>query len=138
VLLSIAHRYDFLNVRERAIREIYGPFRALQERWAKMKSVEKRREEMEQELQQHDYQLLISVAEKYNVPLRHIVPLLLLFVVREQPLTEGEISGISALTLSKIAHAREKFQRERGSKSGVSALGTKEIVYRIWQVENYD
>ncbi|KAI0280355.1 hypothetical protein BGY98DRAFT_328407 [Russula aff. rugulosa BPL654] len=61
-LLSITHRYEFLNVRERAILEIYGPFRARQKRWEE--------QEIQQELQRHDYQLLISVAEKYDVPIR--------------------------------------------------------------------
>jgi hypothetical protein len=47
-------------------------------------------QEIQRELEQRDYQLLISVAEKYDVPLRDIAPLLLHFVVREQPLTASE------------------------------------------------
>ena len=125
-LLSITHRYEFLNVRERAILEIYGPFRARQKRWEE--------QEIQQELQRHDYQLLISVAEKYNVPIRDLVPLLLPFVVREQPLTEGEVLGFSALTVSRLAHAREDFQRER-RETMFKTPDTKEIVYRIWQVQ---
>jgi hypothetical protein len=125
-LLSITHRYEFLNVRERAILEIYGPFRARQKRWEE--------QEIQQELQRHDYQLLISVAEKYNVPIRDLVPLLLPFVVRQQPLTEGEVLGFSALTVSRLAHAREDFQRER-RETMFKTPDTKEIVYRIWQVQ---
>jgi hypothetical protein len=135
-LLSIAHRYEFLNVRERAIREIYGPFRARQKRWDSMTNTERKEQEMQQELQQHDYQLLISVAEKYDIPLRYIVPLLLPFVVREQPMTEEEVLRFSALTVSRLAHAREDFQRERGSQGWrVTFPDAKEIVYRIWQVQ---
>jgi hypothetical protein len=137
-LLSIAHRYEFLNVRVRAIREIYyNPFRARLNRWISM-GKERREQEIQQELEQHDYQLLISVAEKYDVPSVNIVPLVLPFVVREQPLTEGEIMGFSALTVSKLAHAREDLQRElrpqmRRENSFAKGL---EIVCRIWQVQN--
>lgn len=137
-LLSIAHRYEFLNVRERAIREIYGPFRARQKRWDVM-ATEKKEQKVQQELERHDYQLLISVAEKYDVLRRDVVPLLLLFVVREQPLTEGEVLGFSALTVSRLAHAREDFQRGRrlgGSMLGSTSLDPQEIVYRIWEVQN--
>jgi len=133
-LLSIAHRYEFLNVRERAIREIYGPFQARQnlKRWDSMTA-----EEVQNELQKHDYHLLISVAEKYDVPVCDLVPLLLPFVLREQPLTEGEVLRFSALTVSRLAHAREDFQRHGGSAMSIrKALEyAKEIVCRIWQVQ---
>lgn len=104
-------------------------------------ATERKEQEIQQELQRHDYLLLISVAEKYDVSLRDVLPLLLVFVVREQPLTEGEVLGLSALTVSRLAHAREDFQRERGTRrpgfvlvSGVS--DPQEIVYRIWEVQN--
>jgi len=115
-LLSIAHRYEFLNVRERAIREIYGPYSKPKETG-----------------EHNDNQMLLSVAEKYEVPLKYIVPLLLPFVIRGQPLTEGEVLGFSALTVSRLAHAREVFQREYRSNWRSDA---KEIVNRIWQVQN--
>jgi hypothetical protein len=140
-LLSIAHRYEFLNVRERAIREIYGPFLARQGRWDSIPKARKE-QEIQQELEQHNYQLLISVAQKYDVPLGYIFPLLLLFVVREQPLTEGEVLGFSALTVSRLAHAREDFQRERERTLRRPVLGVlgppdpEEIVYRVWEVQN--
>jgi hypothetical protein len=136
-LLSITHRYEFLNVHERAIREIYGPFRARQKRWDSM-SQERKEQEIQQELGQHDYQLLISVAEKYDVPLGYIFPLLLPFVVRKQPLTEEEVLRFSALTVSRLAHAREDFRgsRPRGLFGAqMESQGPEEIVYRIWQVE---
>lgn len=93
-------------------------------------------EEVQQELQKHDYHLLISMAEKCDVPLRDVVPLLLPFMLREQPLTEGEVLRFSALTVSRLAHAREDFQRHRGSASLRVLEHAKEIVYRIWQVQN--
>ena len=119
-LLSIAHRYEFLNVRERAIREIYGPFRARQKRWDSM-GAERKEQEIQQQLQQHNYQLLISVAEKYDLLIRDVVPLLVPFVVRAQPLTEGEVLGFSALTVSRLAHAREDYQR---ASAGRKASGS--------------
>jgi hypothetical protein len=135
-LLSIAHRYEFLNVRERAIREIYGPFRARLKQWSSL-AADKRELQLQQELQEHDYQLLISVAEKHDVRLEDIVPLLLPFVVREQPMTEDEVLRFSALTVSRIAHAREDYQRERRSLVYRSeSPSVLEIVSRIWQVQN--
>ena len=134
-LLSIAHRYEFLNVRDRAVREIYGPFATRLKRWDSTMTREGRKQEMQKQLQQHDCQLLISVAEKYGVLLRHVIPLLLPFVEREQPLTEEEVLRFSALIVSRLAHAREEFQRE-----SLRPFGTRpeaqEILYRIWEVQN--
>ena len=129
-LLSIASRYEFLNVRERAIREIYGPFQ-VQEGDANLKRYPL--EEIEMELR-----LLISVAEKYDVPPRFIVPLVAPFVVRKQPLTEDEVLSFSALTVSRLAHAREEFQRECRSRHWLPAesVEAKGVVCRIWQVQN--
>ena len=131
-LLSIAHRYEFLNVRERAIREIYGPFQARQKGWSSILLRSTIEQKMQRELQQHDYQLLISVAEKYDVLLRDVVPLLLPFVLREQPLTEGEVLRFSALTVSRLAHAREDYRARRPPLGGPPDL--EEIIYRIWEV----
>ena len=134
-LLSIAHRYEFVDVREHAIIEIYGPFLA---RWDSMEMsiIGKKEQEIQQELQQHNYQLLISVAEKYDVPPCHIVPLLLPFVVRQQPLTVSEVLRFSALTITRLAHARENFLRDRMMKS--MAPDAEAIVNEIWQVEDDD
>jgi hypothetical protein len=132
-LLSIAHRYEFMDVRERAIGEIYDPFRA---RWDLIaKSTKTKEQKIQQELQQHDYQLLISVAEKYDVPPCHIAPLLLPFVVRQQSLTVSEVLRFSALTITRLAHARENFLRNRTT---FEAPGAEDIVNAIWQVEDDD
>jgi hypothetical protein len=127
-LLSISHRYEFLNVYERAIREIYGPFKRLLQKRAPS-------EEEEEVLQ-----MLISVAEKYDVPSRIIVPLLIPFVVRGQPLTESDVLSFSALTVSRLAHAREEFRETKSSlyRLAGNSEGAKEIVYKIWQIPNDD
>ena len=131
-LLSIAHRYEFLNVRERAIREIYDP------------------------AAQHpqDHRLLISVAEKYDVPPKHLVPSYVALVLRSQPLSESEVGFFSALTVSRLAHAREDFVRRTVNaplsngdlRLGWSHIGSsgpswrenvaKEVVCQIWQIPN--
>jgi hypothetical protein len=137
-LLSIAHRYEFLNVRERAIREIYGPFRARLKRWSSL-AADKREAQLQQELQEHDYQLLLSVAEKHDVSLQDIIPLLLPFVMREQPMTEDEVLRFSALTVSRLAHAREDYKRDsRLVGWRTETPDVLEIVYRIWQVQTDD
>ena len=111
---------------ERAIREIYGPFKRLLQKRAPS-------EEEEEVLQ-----MLISVAEKYDVPSRIIVPLLIPFVVRGQPLTESDVLSFSALTVSRLAHAREEFRETKSSlyRSAGNSEGAKEIVYKIWQIPN--
>ena len=127
-LLSIAHRYDFLNVYERAIREIYDP--AVQ--------------------QAQDHMLLITVAEKYDVPPKHLIPSLVTFVLRPQPLSEGEVARFSPLTVSRLAHAREDFVRRTVNTpppvfGGFAAPSrgpawrenvAKEVVCKIWQIQN--
>ncbi|KAI0289995.1 hypothetical protein BC826DRAFT_1106746 [Russula brevipes] len=96
-LLSIAHRYEFLKARERALHEVYDP--------------------LDQKLLLHqeeeeDHALLISVAEKCDVPLLHMLPSLFELILRPQPLTEAEIARFSALMMSRLAHAREEFRRK--------------------------
>ena len=115
-LLSIAHRFDFLDVRERAIHELYSPFKGRQILSS----------------QEQELRLLISAAEKYDVPHQNIIPLLIPFVVRTQPLTEDEVSGFSAFTVSRLAHAREEFVRRRLRMTPYSAA--EGIVCKIWQV----
>jgi hypothetical protein len=72
---------------------------------------------------------------KYDLLLRDVFSLFLPFVVREGLLKDGEILRFSALTVSRLAHAQEDFQRHRGSLNW-RALGpdAKAIVYRIWRV----
>jgi len=128
-LLSIAHHYEFLNVRERAIREIYEPAAP-----------------------QCDHMLLISVAEKYDVPSKHLIPSFVSFVIRPQPLSESEVARFSALTVSRLAHAREDFVRRTVTPPqpftwGAPGVSTpngpswrenvaKDVVCKIWQVQN--
>ncbi|KAN0136877.1 hypothetical protein V8E53_005318 [Lactarius tabidus] len=126
-LLSIAHRYEFLNVYERAIREIYDP--AAQ--------------------QAQDHMLLIIVAEMYDVPPKHLIPSLVTFVMRAQPLSEGEVARFSALTVSRLAHAREDFVRRSVNAPPPLMFGlsppnssgpswkekvAKDVVRKIWQI----
>ena len=100
--------------------------------------IEMKEQELQRELQRDDYQLLISVAEKYDVLLRDVVPLLLPYVVREHPLTEGEVLRFSALTVSRFAHAREDYQHEHTLRrlGFAGPPDPEEIVYRIWEVQN--
>jgi hypothetical protein len=126
-LLSIAHRYEFLNVYERAIREIYDP--AAQ--------------------QAQDHMLLIIIAEMYDVPPKHLIPSLVTFVMRPQPLSEGEVARFSALTVSRLAHAREDFVRRSVNAPPPLMFGlsppnsggpswkekvAKDVVRKIWQI----
>ena len=107
-------------MRERAIHEIYSPFGG-----RRSLSVQSKQE---QELQ------LISVAEKYDVPPQNIVPLLIPYVARGSPLTEDEVLSFSALTVSRLAHAREEFVRRRKTAYSVA----EDIVCEIWQVARED
>ena len=94
-LLSIAHRHEFENVFKRAIREIFD--RPTSERG-----------ESDSDLELNDPKL-ISVAEKYDVPFEYVVPNLVVLVMREEPLTEVEVSLLSPLTVSRLGRAREDF-----------------------------
>jgi hypothetical protein len=137
-LLSIAHRYEFLDVRERAIREIYGAL--LKQPDAPWQSPE--------QLDQ-DHPLLISVGEKYDVPPRHVLRSLIAIVVRDQPLTADEITRFSPVTVSRLAHAREDYARktaklpeyiERSDKPSEYLRWTygvaSNVVYKIWPIQN--
>jgi hypothetical protein len=86
-LLSIADRYEFLNVRERAIREIYHS------------------------QQRGDPVLLVSLGEKYDVPPRDMLLSLAEVVMRANSLTADEVACFSTLTMSRLARAREDFVR---------------------------
>ena len=94
-LLSIAHRHEFENVFKRAIREIFD--RPTSERG-----------ESDSDLELNDPKL-ISVAEKYDVPFEYVLPNLVVLVMREEPLTEVEVSLLSPLTVSRLGRAREDF-----------------------------
>lgn len=104
-LLSIAHRYEFLNVRERAIREIYDPQRNLDKGKSGSDSVT--------DPEPPDNVTLLSTAEKYDVPLKQVLPTLVELVMRTDTLTEIEITRLSAATLHRLARAREDYLRAR-------------------------
>lgn len=99
-LLSIAHRYEFPNVRERAINETYRVLLQQQDPLSRS-----------QEQPQQDHLLLISVGEKYDVQPRYMVPSLVAVVMRGQPLTPDEVARFSPVTVSRLAHAREDYAR---------------------------
>jgi hypothetical protein len=135
-LLSIAHRYDFLNVRERAMREVYGTLATAQQH------------------QQKDHLRLLSVAEKYDVPPERLLPSLIALVMRSQPLAEDEVALFSALTMSRLAHAREEFVRATPDPRRMPPHPSlflaqqlvqprkediaRDIVYKIWQIQKDD
>ncbi|KAI9513379.1 hypothetical protein F5148DRAFT_1020 [Russula earlei] len=139
-LLSISHRYEFLNVRERAIREIYGLLLHQQD-------------PLRQSLPQppQDHVLLISVAEKYDVPPQYMIPSLVALVMRAQPLTEDEVARLSALNVSRLAQARENYVRRTiiPPQTQAGRLNTpnswflwahsvaKGIVCNIWPVQEH-
>jgi len=55
------------------------------------------------------------MVEKYDVALQHTVyifPLLVILVTRAQSLTEVEVARLSALTVFRLAHAREQLLRK--------------------------
>jgi len=106
-LLSIAHRYEFLNMYKRAIREIYD-FTPSEYRNAEQKSDTDSNLDADSKL---DYVMLISVAEKYDVPLQHVVPTFITLVLRDDPLTDAEAAHLSTLTMCRLARAREHYYR---------------------------
>ena len=144
-LLSIAHRYEFLKVRKRAIREIY-------DRPRKKRGVSQQTSGADAESSpdsdsdansdsdsawKPDYLMLITMAEEYDVPLRHVLPYLLAIVMREESLREDEFTTLSTPTVCRLSRAREDFIRKLrygGSRVDVAA----EIVRGIWLAGNND
>jgi hypothetical protein len=111
-LLSIAHRYEFLNVYKRAVRELYDF--AQSEYWnAEQKSdrdpdLDAGSDSPDPKL---DYLMLISAADKYDVPFQHVVPTFIAVVLRQNPLTDAEATHLSTLTMCRLARAREYYRR---------------------------
>jgi len=100
-LLSIAHRYEFTDMRERAIREVYdsGP--------SKYPNAQRANTDPDSDIDPNpDHAMLISAAEKYDVPLKHVVPTLAALVMREEPLTEVEVALFSIGMIVRLARAR--------------------------------
>ena len=94
-LLSIAHRYEFLNVWKRAIREVYD--RELVECMASESDPEP------------SCAMLISLAEKYDVPLQHVDRYVIMLVTQSEPPTEDQVALFSTATIYRLARAREEF-----------------------------
>lgn len=55
--------------------------------------------------------MLISAAEKCDVPLQHVVPTFVAFVMRTKPLTEAEVALFSIGTLVRVARERIFYAR---------------------------
>jgi hypothetical protein len=126
-LLSIAHRYEFTNVRERAIREIYdrGPGKYPDARWANT------------DPDSHvdpvsDHAMLISAAEKCDVPPQQVVSTFVALVMRRAPLTEAEVALLSIGTIVRLARAREDFSRKATTNNRPPEYAAKRIVCGIW------
>jgi len=88
-----------------------------------------------------DYAMLISAAEKYDVPLRHVVPIFVAVVMREEPLTDIEAALLSMGTVIRLARGREEFLRKILPNQGIlfspANYGddmAKKIVSNIWQI----
>ena len=75
-----------------------------------------------------DDAMLISAAEKYDVPLWHVVPTFVAFVTREEPLTEVEAALMSLGTVIRLARAREAIR----TRNRLSEAAAKRIVCDIW------
>jgi hypothetical protein len=139
-LLSIAHRYEFMNVRKRAIREIYD------RKPSKYPNAQRANTDSDSDVASDpkstpDYVMLISAAEKYDVPLRHVVPAFVAVVMREQPLADIEAALLSMDTVVRLARAREEFLRKILPNQGVLFSPAnyeddmaRKIVSNIWQI----
>jgi hypothetical protein len=122
-LLSIAHRYEILNVRERAIREIFNT--ASGEVMSDPQWVQE----------------LVLAVEKYDVSPRNLVPWLVALVRRPEPLTENEVALFSALTMSRLASARESFwiwqaELESSTDSEPGDNQVARMICNIWKIPN--
>lgn len=86
--------------------------------------------------------MLISVAEKYDVPLWHVIPTFVAFVTREEPLTEVEAAHMSLGTVIRLARAREDLLRKLsiGKPPSVAyrQAVAKDIAREIWPAPKKD
>lgn len=82
--------------------------------------------------------MLISTAEKYDVPLRHVVPTFVAVVKREEPLMDVEAALLRMGTVVRLARAREEFLRKilpnRSWGANREDGMAREIVSNIWQI----
>src|SRR5712691_6315955 len=97
-LLSIAHRYEFLNIYKRAIYELFDrpPGGGRQS---------------SDSASNPSYAKLISVAAKYEVPIQHVLPSIVALVMRPEPLMEIDVVHLSTLTICHLGRAREEYLR---------------------------
>jgi len=121
-LLSIAHRYEFLNAQVRAILEIYDPGK-LDKRKSASDSVP--------DPEPPDCMTLVLTAEKHGVPLWLALPAYVELVMRETPPTEVEIARLDTLTLHRLICAREEYLRTKG-KSSDHHNAAKGVVWDFW------
>lgn len=120
-LLSIAHRYEFLGVCKRAVYELFD--RPASERQNSPSESEP------------GYAVLISVAEKYDVPLQHVLPSIIALVMRAESLMEVEVAHLSTLTICRLGRAREEYVRatvRRSMNFEGRVTVAKDIVRDIW------
>ena len=110
-----------MKVRARAIREIYDPLGK--------RDKKKSNSDPGPDPEPPDYLTLILTAEKYDVPLKQALPSFVDLVMRDDPLTEDEIVRSSALTVHRLASAREEYFRNQYINSEVAA---ERIVRSIW------
>jgi len=127
---------------KRAIREVYD-FKPSEYRNAEQKSdtdsdLDAGSESPDSKL---DYVTLISVAERYDVPLQHVVPTFIVLVMRDKPLEDAEAAHLSRLTLCRLARARERYLRLTLKLRAIRVSGVSEynrhseaerIVREIW------
>jgi hypothetical protein len=88
-----------------------------------------------------DYVMLISAAEKYDVPLQYVSPCFVELVMREEPLTEAEVVRLSTSTVCNFGRAREAFLRRTVGRPARNSLFSDNqlevantIVRDIWAV----
>ncbi|KAI0314684.1 hypothetical protein OF83DRAFT_1063399, partial [Amylostereum chailletii] len=84
-VLSIAHRFTFAEIFDRALRELIPPPTA------------------------EDAIAIIAVVEKYDIAVDRVAPALQMLVRRQEPLTEFEWEKMSWSMASHIAQARERY-----------------------------
>jgi len=112
-----------MNVRARAIREIYDP--------PGKRDKEKSGSNPVPDSDPPDRLTLVLMAEKYDVPLQQALPSFVELVMRKEPLTAVEIARLPVHTLHRLARAREEFLRTRDGIFEYRSAATK-IVCNIW------
>jgi hypothetical protein len=118
-LLSITHRYEFLDLFKRAVYELYD------------RPASERHSESEP-----SHAELISLAEKYDVPLQNVLRSIIALVIRPQSPMEAEIVHLSTLAICRLGRAREEYIRltmRRSMNFEGRVNMAKEIVCGVWR-----